>query len=502
MEMVKLEPHKLPDVAGSVQALDNQWVPRAMLEDMLTNGLELADVAERRNAAVKGEFNRALVNLESVVVNRASLVNDPVVNGYCRPAHPERADFLALLNTETIVPFLLEEAGPSVDRTVYASDDARISAWNTLCGEADRLACLRISWDDGENKREVQTKLRRHFHERVIGLQSVDHVALAAELGFPEGSGEALRRHFYDVGNSFALTFRDHGRYGTREEIYNAFVVAGGKDAHLGRYDSGKPLVRAVKECVDLIYNTNLPDAIGRYPLTPVGSPNRMVLQELTSAAKDREIDPQQVTDLLKNAAFSLAQEGLFLDGYGRLTLGDVGKLRQREEWRRYIDAMGRVLNDPAAFGGPEGLAAVYREYTEVARAATGLLTERRRDAFTENWRPLVKVVLEIAGQTAVELIWRDDEVLHVAGHIASEFVAEKGAPFVARLVIGGWDTLTGGGKEQQDFSTSMVFWNGRMSHATEQFAEILAYVNESGKFTDSRRAASHDGNAGMDQQG
>lgn len=503
MILSRVTPDALPIVTGTVQALDNQWLPRRMLRRMLETGESLADVTAEREEVVKGEFIRALVNLDAVVVNRASLLNDAVLNGYCQPEHPEQEEFRTLFEQGTVIPFLFKEDSPVIASSSYSMEEKNKLAWNQLCSDAKALFCLRLSWDDKENASLVHNRIARGFHERVIALASLpDHGALATEMGLPSGAGDALRRHLYDVGDRCARTFAETGRYGTRSTVYDSFLVAGGKDAHLGRYNSANPLAPAVKECVDLIYNTNLPDAIGRYPLTPADSANRMVLQEIDSAMAQTAIEPQQVNTLLRNAVFSLAQDQLCLDGYAKLPIVDVLALRQGEEWGQYMGAMRRVTQNPTLFNTPEELQAIYDGYAAVARAATNRMIGNRREAWAKKWCPAVKIALDIGGRTAIEMFYRTDGIWYSISELASEFIAEKSAPFVARMVIAGSDALSGGPKEQADFDTSLVLWTGKMHHAKKQFGEIMARIKENPRFNDSRKDTAPHGSPGMDQQG
>src|SRR2546430_12767716 len=70
------------DLSGSVhvtiQALDNQWIPRSLLRKALQKGLT-ASIESQRKRQVRTEYVRALVNSERVVINRAFIYNSQAI---------------------------------------------------------------------------------------------------------------------------------------------------------------------------------------------------------------------------------------------------------------------------------------------------------------------------------------------------------------------------------------------------------------------------------------
>src|SRR6185312_17273640 len=64
----KLVPQDLKGLAAVAQTLDNQWVPRDMLDRMIAGGLSLADVRAEREQVVRTEYLRAVLNAEQLVI--------------------------------------------------------------------------------------------------------------------------------------------------------------------------------------------------------------------------------------------------------------------------------------------------------------------------------------------------------------------------------------------------------------------------------------------------
>jgi hypothetical protein len=81
VDFVRLDLDDLDDVAVVAQSLDNQWVRPDLLAKMLKSGLSLTSdkVARERSRQVRAEYIRSLVNSPQVVINRAYIINNPVV---------------------------------------------------------------------------------------------------------------------------------------------------------------------------------------------------------------------------------------------------------------------------------------------------------------------------------------------------------------------------------------------------------------------------------------
>lgn len=501
--MRKILPPELPEIAATLQALDNQWVPRAMLDQMVTTRGDLGEVARERGALVKEEFIRGLVNLQSVILNRASLFNTQALLDYLHPEHDERVDLARLFNDGVLIPFLYREDDIAIESVAFAHSPENVGRWNDFCREADAMRVLRLSWDNDENDRLVRSRLGGEFHRRLLRLSAVDSpAALAAEV-CRHGEDEVA---FSKIIRRLALACLDEqdstGNFVQREFVYNNFVVRDGTKADIGAYDDAKPFGRAIKECADLIYNSNLPDAIGRYSLTPAGSPSRSILQELSSNAPASDIAAEQVLQLLRSATFDLVQGGLYLDGFAALTLGDVRRLRETEAWHAYILAQKEALRDPRLCERPDILNTIYRRYLKVVETATAMMDGHRHAQLTKKWEPLVELVLEVAGITAVKTLFGGESVWYSVAEIGAEKIAERGAPVVIKLVIKGIDTLRDGSPARKRLENSIVVMNGKMTHAHAQLAEIARKLKEDPKFSDARTVLGRDLAACRDEMG
>lgn len=101
----------LAPIAVVAQCLDNQWVPRDLLADMLNSGWSLGEreVTRRRLELSRHEYLRSILNAQQVIINRAFFFNNPTVYRDFLKEGSQRSAFLDLLSKAVLVPFLLQE---------------------------------------------------------------------------------------------------------------------------------------------------------------------------------------------------------------------------------------------------------------------------------------------------------------------------------------------------------------------------------------------------------
>src|SRR5437764_13406317 len=71
VEFERLEPTDLKSLSVMVQALDNQWLPRSLLQPALKVGGINKGIDRKLRKAVRSEYIRSLINGRQVVLNRA-----------------------------------------------------------------------------------------------------------------------------------------------------------------------------------------------------------------------------------------------------------------------------------------------------------------------------------------------------------------------------------------------------------------------------------------------
>lgn len=483
--MPKLEPSDLKPVTGMPQALDNQWRPRGAKEQAS------ATAETPRDDLVREEFIRALIALESVVVNRASLVNASALRPYFDPGHPEREHLAALFRDKALIPFLSRENDALIDPDAlgFSANAEQARAWNDFQRDAGDLPLLRLSWNDAENDQLLRERLGQAFHHRILVMSApTDMSALAMALNLGEDAVDTLRRTLTQVAAACLAEYGNHGHYTQREFIYRKFVVEDDSPPHLGRIDERKPFSRAIKECADLIYNTNLPDALDRYLLTPAGSPSRSMLQEFDRDLKrGNALDPERAFHLLRATTFSRLHEGLCIAGYGALGLGEVRALRDTEQWRNYIASHSRTLDVRTLCENTMILDDVFRHYVEVITEATTMLDRKRRGQLVTRWRPMVQIVLEAAGRPVISTIFDGNEAYYTVAEAVLPYLTDLATPTVIKMCVLGYDSLNGGSPHQRKLDNNIVLMTGNMSRARTEINNMVRRFKSEGVFSDAR---------------
>ncbi|MET7285496.1 hypothetical protein [Streptomyces sp. NPDC005573] len=421
--MTAIRPEQLDPGAVVAQSLDNQWVPAGLAEEMIEQGRSLDEIGGRRTREVRAEYFRSLINASQVVINRAYFYNNDAINSDLTEETDEaRTAHQRLLASGAIVPFLLNERHPAEEPPAHLHvRRAGFTAWQeTLAGmpASDRVRCVRMSWDgstdDAENRDRTRMRLFQPFTEKVQGLTAKDIDILAAQVGVAQEDADRFGQRLGEVvGFSNDLSVRRQPV--VRNTLYEEFVTVPGTNVAEGRYDRDKPFAAEIKQLLDLIYNVNLADALGRYPLTPVGSLRRVVLQEAREARSATGFveDPGQLLTFLRRQTFATVQDHLTPSAVNDLTLGDIWRLRQTSAWNAYIRAFGELTSDPGAFH--DGVGQVFDRYVRLNSEILALARDRRK-ARPASWRPVAEVVVTVGA--AVFSAVGGDGAWQVAGSV------------------------------------------------------------------------------------
>lgn len=400
---IRLRPENLDPGAVVAQSLDNQWVEADLTRKMIAKGKSLSDVQDQRTDHVRAEYFRSLINTRQIVVNRVYFYNNPAISRDLSEGGEARRAHQKLLADGTLVPFLLGEREPTDRPAGMDVDEAAFDAWRDTLAEmpaTEKVRCLRMSWNDQENARDARSALINPFAARVQGLTAKDIPLLASQVGVP---GKKVAQFAEKIGE--VVDFSNHQRIRdasvTRNLLYQKFVCVDGTPVTEGRYDRGKPFAAEIKQLLDLVYNVNLADALGMYPLTATGSLRRVALQEWrdvrAGSAGGIIRDPEQLVTFLQRQAFSTVQDRLTPSAIDTLELEDIWQLRQSGSWHRYMEAFTSLTGDPAAFH--DGVGEVFDRYvglnSEIIRVAGN---RREATAGDSDWSPVVEVVLTIGG--------------------------------------------------------------------------------------------------------
>lgn len=448
-------PRDLKPVTIVAQALDNQWVPNSLLSTILRNKQPLKSVVTERDRFVRREFLRSFLNAENVVANRAYLFNNDTITDFFQSGGKEKEAFTQLIESRVLIPFLFAEKSPHqhVDmRRAFDRDPQTFEAWQELC-RAAKPSCIRLSWEDflggdTDNSDRIADELARPFHEYGLTANNGKAELYAQHLGIPPNLHAAFRARLDDVARWFFDAPRTEVGsrvFRQRNDFYKEFVVSEGSPVHEGWYDVQKPFSAELKRLIDLKYNTNLADAIGRFALTPADSLPRLALQENRTrrAAGDHQLDAEQLAQLLQRILTDLVMRRLDVPFLDRVTLGDILIVRESTEWLGYISKFGDLLKTTGSWGTSgipflginEHLQHVFENYALVNSELARILRKRHHESVKEGFEVSYGIALSVMGQV-IALVSPKGGILFtaLAELVRPHLPVEKPAQVVCKL--------------------------------------------------------------------
>lgn len=466
IEFEKLTPIKLAKAATAPQVLDNQWVPETLLNKMIKEGKSLRDVQGERKKYVIKEWRRALVYGEQVVVNRAFMFNNEVVVGDYDDKD-SRENLKTLLSNKVIIPYLVFEDSPDQKPTFDLTED-RWKAWMDVV-HGSNLACVKLDWGD---QNDDFKRLSGRYHNYIQTLNTEQRARHIAEyLKVPENEFPEFRKRLKDVA-SFAFNLADT-RLVTRNDLYKEFVAIDGTNIAEGHY-SQKPYAAIIKQIVDLKYNVNLPDAMGRYSLTPAGSPPRSALGDLEETIQAETITDKNVEEIiraLQSLVFDKITQGMYLKSLGDLRLADVIKVRKTEEWQIYRTAMLNLLSDPIEFSHLSNV--FYEKFAKLNTVITRIRAERDQ----AKWDPWIKLLISIGAKTMEIAINPADPTQKLLTTIGTGAISTGVTPFLMRFAVDA-DTFT-----NADLDTSLDFMRGNIQTGRDVWNDMLGKLSSTPGF-------------------
>lgn len=487
----------LESVSVIAQAFDNQWVPNKVLTEMFEQDKSLDDVAKERDEHVRTEFFRSLINARQVISNRAYLYNNRAISQNYLSDGPEKEAFHTLLRSKALLPFLFAEKAPHQEPRKdedFDRDREAFEAWQDVCRKAEPY-CLRLEWpnDDGndeENGNKIRTLLARPFHQ--YGKSAVDGSAkvYAEHLGIPDGQRRDFKVKLKEVLDWFSdAPLDDEGdvTFRQREHFYERFVVKDGSKVQRGLYDRSKPFAGELKRLIDLKYNTNLADALGRYALTPVDSLPRIALQEARTLMQkeEGEVTAEQLIALMRANVFDIAQRSLDLPLIPSMSLADVVEVRQDfASWENYISSIDNLLRNVADdelnfdnvlvnVGGI--LQEVFENYCVLGSDIAAHVRERHEQAVVPGVKIGYGIVLAVAG-VPIGLVSLAGGVIFAIGAAIVPSLIPAGAPaqVVAKLYF-----RDPGRREIMQMETDIM--ERQLPNAREGVRKILAELSRAG---------------------
>lgn len=458
VDFKKINPAQLGKAAIVPQVLDNQWVPSDMLSKMIKERKGLSDVQKEREAYVLKEWRRALVYGEQVVVNRAFMFNNAVVVDDYDDIE-NRQYFKHLLNTNVIVPYFLGEDSPD-QKPHFQVDDRLWSAWIDIINDA-HLSCVRLDWDDQQDDFK---RLSRIFHNYIQTLNKQEKAqSFASHFRISDADFPAFRERLKQLA-FYAFQLADT-RDIVRNDVYKEFIVDENSNVAHGMYSGSKPFAAEIKQIVDLKYNVNLPDALGRYAMTPEDSLPRAALGDLDEVIQSKRITNENVQEILyalKRLQFEQVAKGLYIKSLGKIGLSEVLKIRDTKEWKAYRDTMHNMLDNPLDFANQSAI--LYAKFESLNEE----ITKMKKQSDAAKWEPWVKFILTVGAKTVALLINPADPSQKYWSEVGAEFVSTGATPFLMKMMI---TTMS---KTDADLEYSLDFMRGNVSNGRDTFNEII----------------------------
>jgi hypothetical protein len=464
----QIENTDLAPVAVIAQCLDNQWVPRDLLADIMKSGWSLNDreVARRRLEHSRHEYLRSILNSQQVIINRAFFFNNSIVYRDFLKEGPQRSAFKDLLSKGVLVPFLLQEISP-VQTQSFTVQSEGWRAWTRVASECSS-SCLRLSWDDGENTDYTSKYMVRPFRRFLLSMADFDLDGLQRDFGLASlEEAQQMKERLREVAR-WAID----SDVVNREEFYRKFVVADDTDPADGYYDGTKPFAGQLKQLADLRYNSTLADAVDRYSLTPADSLRRAALQEERQLTKAKGVETDALLDvLLRRRAFDLVQSALDI-GLTGLDLHHVWAARETDEWIQYTASLEGLIDNPVDFAvrGQE----VYSRYVDLARRLGAIAGDRHRGV-VDRWEPIIQLTVETLG-SIITIVFGSQPHVEVIGRVATG-IAARASTAVVRFAVVGRDQRHAGA----ELSTSMDLMRVRMKRTGEEWEYLQRKLAEEG---------------------
>ncbi len=499
VEFEAIERDGLQTVPVLSQAFDNQWFPQDLLKKAIKAGGVSLELERQREEVVRAEYIRSLINGEQLVINRAFIYNNEVINldylpaknstdpDKVRRAQDSREAFKRLLQNRSIVPFLLYEKSP-IEPPKFSTRS--FEEWKQVCEEV-RMQCIRLSWDDEQNSKMRKQLLAGRFTNFAVTMATdqKDFDKYIEDLEEDPRDKEELRKHKKELKKQFrkvtrvALDLLDEKESVDREDLYKAFVVAEGTKPAERHYDRMKPFVAEIKQLLDLAYARNSSDAFDGYLLIPTDSPSRIALQETADelAANRADITIQEIMSILRRAVFDLVQRGLYLQSMDLLSLPDVCEIRRMNEWYDYMAALKALLKNPLSFaeGGAE---AVQKSYARLVEQMTELIRDRyARDMEKSFARTalVIELIIEIGpALLSVVGVPNHDPVIQFT-EVGLSKISTKTLPFAIRYVIRDIATK----RASKGVSNSIELMRGNMKDAAQKWDALLRLIKDTKAF-------------------
>ncbi|WP_326786701.1 hypothetical protein [Streptomyces sp. NBC_00151] len=457
-------PEELEADATVPQCLDNQYVSHEVFVKMAgrvsgdarNGGL---DIASQKVQQARDELLRSLVYSAQIVVNRAYFVNSPQLYSNYLPGDREGIKSFAKLlchqdskSPQAIVPYL-HKGGTLGDVLPFSEDKVGRSAINALLDEAGEVVPVVLDRDPDQNDIEAIAlemkfgeylsghlkKLTEQGNEVLLNEMAGEVFGSRYEVLQQSGLWESFRQQVENVA-----TYAYHKSGVTRTNVYENFLVCGNTDEELhnsvieGNFKVATHDERAsedfftfeIKKLIDLVYNTNLPDRLGRYTFTPFGMPSRLALRDFQRVGRARTNDDLiqesgQLKQSMNQIFMANAHQAMALPLPGDLSITDVVQIRNLDAWNDFSAAQQKILQNPLQILDLiEDFTQTFNRFQhELSRWYFRKYKLRRR---SEQYATFATVALQIGGSLLAALGFPGQDVASILTRVAPGVVIPR----------------------------------------------------------------------------
>ncbi|MEM9155682.1 MAG: hypothetical protein AAGB13_11720 [Cyanobacteria bacterium P01_F01_bin.33] len=469
-------------LAAFPAAIDNQWAPRSILNDIVQHGVLPKDWGPKRDRKARAEVMRSLIDNERIIINRAYIFNSSALKEEYLEKRETRDDFQKLLESSAIVVNLVNEESPTQIPSFPIENREEVEkSWVSLCKQSSSIPILRMSWDDEENREDFKKYIEKPFAARLLALGALDWKRSCSDLGLEKNSWLSLQKSMGLLVEHVNREKNFEGRSVTRNEIYQKFVIREGGSVASREYQ-GDPMRLAIKEFADLVYNTNSAEAYRVLSSSPDETLNRSALQEFNDEKPDgHDMDPDELARCFRQTALDVLRQGYSINRLDLLNSSDIVRIRNSIAYKNYIDYLRAFLG----FSHSETFGALVPPGSNGTPSAQGLLQayetlvssmERHRDGRErEKWQSNLTFRIETAG-FSIEV----DALLakiKVDGISLLKKPWNKSVPYTVKCVLGSKKFMA------QALGSSFEMFRGHMSNPSEQLTQLHSRLKEYTKF-------------------
>jgi ribosomal protein S17E len=282
-----------------------------------------------------------------------------------------------------------------------------------------------------------------------------------------------------DLLAAFSQTIKEFGRWAdsycdqhgkiSREIIYAEHFVAPGSKVSEGAFREmdNFQLQFAKKKLVDLKYNANMPDAIGRYTFTPYAMPTRSALADDFQIGKISSNDVEDLIAHKLSGEFARrfhadSSKQMYLPFLEELTMQDVAHIRQLPSRNPFISQQKTILENPLAI--TENLAAYQNAFEAFQRELSDwYVMKYHRDPMERRLQNFATVGINFGGRILIFGLSGELELLgsdlmeRMVGEAALDMVKGKVKGVAVKLMLKVYDFINKRFDENLSFNIEMM---------------------------------------------